>query len=311
MVPVVASLAGVVMLTITTIDALRRELDGHRRARRTIGLVPTMGALHDGHASLIRAAAARSDVVVTTIFVNPLQFAPTDDLDAYPRDLDGDTALAGSAGTSILFTPSVAEMYPFGPRHVLTNVSVAGITDVLDGLARPGHFDGVATVVAKLFAIAGPYAAFFGEKDWQQLAVVRRMAVDLSFPVEIVGCPTVRELGGLAMSSRNAYLSADDRAAAGVVWRALQAGVAVVEGTAGERAVRVATVRAAMLAVLEASAVVRSIDYVACVDPVTLTEPVVVDSEVRLLIAARVGREGATARLIDNCAASPRRGSPA
>ena len=299
------------MLTITTIDPLRRELDGHRREGRTIGLVPTMGALHEGHASLIRAAAAHRDVVVTTIFVNPLQFAPTDDLDAYPRDLGGDTALAGSAGASILFTPSVAEMYPFGPRHVLTNVSVAGITDVLDGHARPGHFDGVATVVAKLFAIAGPCMAFFGEKDWQQLAVVRRMAVDLSFPVDIVGCPTVREPGGLAMSSRNAYLSADDRAAAVVVWQALQAGIAVVEGAAGEGVVRAAAVRAAMLAVLEASAVVLSVDYVACVDPVTLTEAVVVDSEVRLLIAARVGRPGATARLIDNCTASPRRGSPA
>ena len=301
------------MLTITTIDALRRELDGHRRARRSIALVPTMGALHEGHASLIRAAAAHRDVVVTTIFVNPLQFAPTDDLDAYPRDLDGDTALAGSAGTSILFTPRVAEMYPFGPRHVLTNVSVAGITDVLDGLARPGHFDGVATVVAKLFAIAGPCMAFFGEKDWQQLAVVRRMAVDLSFPVEIVGCPTVREPGGLAMSSRNAYLSADDRAAAVVVWQALQAGVAVVEGSAvaGSQAVAPGEVCAAMLAVLEASAVVLSVDYVACVDPVTLVEPSLVESNVRLLIAARVGREGATARLIDNCAASPRRGSPA
>ncbi len=294
-----------VLVTVTSIVALRDLLDGHRRSGRTVGLVPTMGALHDGHGSLVRAAAGQCDVVVTTIFVNPLQFAPTDDLDAYPRDLDGDTALAAAAGASILFAPTVAEMYPFGPRNVLTNVSVVAITDVLDGLARPGHFDGVATVVAKLFAIAGPCTGFFGEKDWQQLAVVRRMAADLSLPVDIVGCPTVREPDGLAMSSRNRYLSPADRAEAIVVWRALQAGVAVVE--AGEPGQLTADqVSAAMLAVLEASPVVRSVDYAACVDPLTLATPTSVTSNVRLLIAARVGRGESTARLIDNCAASPR-----
>ncbi len=299
-----------------------------------------MGALHEGHVSLIRAAVSQCDVVVTTIFVNPLQFAPADDLDAYPRDPGGDAALAAEARSSILFTPSVAEMYPFGPRGVLTNVSVAGITDVLDGLARPGHFDGVATVVAKLFAIAGPCTAFFGEKDWQQLAVVRRMAVDLSFAVEIVGCPTVREAHGLAMSSRNRYLSPADRDEASVVWRALQAGRRVVESNEtalagpnqaglepnledfpsgnekrarlGSDAARLGSdgvsstdVSAAMLAVLNASPVVQSIDYAACVDPHTLQTSSLVHSPVRLLIAARVGRNGAVARLIDNCAAAP------
>lgn len=281
------------------IAALRSLLDGHRRAGRTIGLVPTMGALHHGHASLIRSAAVHTDVVVTTIFVNPLQFAPTEDLAAYPRDLDGDRAIAEASGASVLFTPTVSEMYPFGAERVLTTVSVAEITGVLDGVVRPGHFDGVATVVAKLFAIAGTCTAFFGEKDWQQLAVVRRMAADLSLPVDIVGCPTVREADGLAMSSRNRYLTADDRPAATVVWNALQAGVSVVR--AGERSP--VAVGAAMRAVLDASPVVRSVDYTACVDPLTLATPLSITGEVRLLVAAHVGRVGASARLIDNCAA--------
>ncbi len=293
------------METAHRIGELRLRLDSMRRAGQTVGLVPTMGALHEGHGSLIRAAASRCDVVVTTIFVNPLQFAASDDLDAYPRDLQGDCLLADAAGAHMVFAPSVAEMYPLGRHGVLTNVSVAGITDVLDGAARPGHFDGVATVVAKLFAIAGPCVAFFGEKDWQQLAVVRRMAFDLSLPVEIVGSPTVRDADGLALSSRNRYLSPADRASASVVWRALQAGAALVASSvAGE--VAPGDVSAAMLEVLNASPVVASVDYTACVDPLTLKAPSTVDGEVRLLIAARVGRGEATARLIDNCSASPR-----
>ncbi len=267
-----------------------------------------MGALHEGHGSLIRAAASHCEVTVTTIFVNPLQFAPTDDLDAYPRDLDGDCALAASAGASIIFAPSVEEMYPFGRHGVLTNVSVADITDVLDGAARPGHFDGVATVVAKLFAIAGRCTAFFGEKDWQQLAVVRRMALDLSFPVDIVGCPTVREPDGLAMSSRNRYLHPDDRSGADVVWRSLQAGLALVSSSPAGT-LRAADVSSTMRAVLDASPVVASVDYAACVDPATLATPSFVVDEVRLLVAARVGRPGSMARLIDNCAAVPLNGS--
>ncbi len=243
--------------------------------------------------------SVESDVVVTTIFVNPLQFAPTEDLAAYPRDLDRDRELALAAGASVLFVPAVSEMYPFGADRVLTTVSVAEITSVLDGVVRPGHFDGVATVVAKLFAIAGTCSAFFGEKDWQQLAVVRRMATDLSLPVEVVGCPTVREPDGLAMSSRNHYLSADDRPHASVVWRSLQAGAKAIAD--GERSPK--AVSGHMRAVLDASAVVRSVDYTACVDPLTLATPASIDGEVRLLIAAHVGRAGASARLIDNCAA--------
>jgi pantoate--beta-alanine ligase len=278
-----------------TIAALRASLDPSRAPGARVGLVPTMGALHDGHASLIRAAAAENDVVVTTVFVNPLQFAPTDDLAAYPRDLERDAQIAQAAGATLLFTPAVAEMYPFGADRVLTTVSVREITGVLDGLHRPGHFDGVATVVAKLFAIAGPCRAYFGEKDFQQLAVVRRMVADLSFPVEVIGCPIVREPHGLAMSSRNAYLSADQRRCAGVLYRSLVAGrEAVLDG---ER--DAAAVRTRMAAVLreEPAAVV---DYAAVVDGATLQDLDVVAGEVRLLVAARVG----PARLIDNLGVS-------
>jgi pantoate--beta-alanine ligase len=263
-----------------------------------------MGALHDGHASLIQRAKNENLQVVTTIFVNPLQFGANEDLAKYPRDLDGDAALAEAAGATMLFAPTVEEMYPFGPTNVLTSVSVGTLTNVLDGLARPGHFDGVATVVAKLFAIAGPCNAYFGEKDYQQLAVIRRMAIDLSFPVNVIGCPTVREPNGLAMSSRNRYLTANERERASIIHRALQAGAdAVSEGKSG------GAVEATMRDLLKSEPVVTSVDYVACVDALTLAA---VDNEaisqstsqstnVRLLIACRVG----AARLIDNCAAFP------
>ena len=197
--------------TIATIAELRSHLDAARAAGRRVGFVPTMGYLHDGHASLMRAARAECDVVVTSIFVNPLQFGPSEDLDAYPRDLTGDTALAEANGVDVVFAPSTAEMYP---EAILTTVSVREVSATLEGRTRPTHFDGVATVVAKLFSIVGPCSAYFGEKDFQQLAVVRRLVADLSIPVEVVGCPTVREPDGLAMSSRNAYLTPEERAAA-------------------------------------------------------------------------------------------------
>ena len=188
------------MQTVTTIAELRRHLDASRAVGRTVGLVPTMGYLHAGHESLMVRASAECDDVVATIFVNPLQFAPDEDLDAYPRDLEGDTALATRAGVDWLFVPSVEEMYP---RPVATTVSVAGVSAAMEGASRPTHFDGVATVVAKLFNIVGPCHAYFGEKDFQQLAVIRRMVSDLSAPVVVVGCPTLREDDGLAKSSRN------------------------------------------------------------------------------------------------------------
>jgi pantoate--beta-alanine ligase len=251
-----------------------------------------MGYLHDGHRSLIDAAARDCDVVAVSIFVNPLQFAPTEDLASYPRDLDRDLQLCADAGASWVFAPPVAEMYPV---PVATTVHVAGTSEGLEGAHRPTHFDGVSTVVAKLFAIVGICRAYFGEKDWQQLAVVRRMAGDLSFPVEVVGCPTVREPDGLALSSRNVYLTTEERRAAPALHAALQAGAAAV--AAGERSA--AAVRAAMHAVLD-PVPEAEVDYLEVVDAGTLAPVDPLDGELRLLGAARFGQ----ARLIDNVGAT-------
>jgi len=279
--------------TIDTIAALRAELDAARADGRTVGFVPTMGYLHAGHGALMAAARARHDLFVTSIFVNPLQFAPTEDLAAYPRDLDRDRALAAHHGVDLLFTPTVDEMYPGGP--VLTTVSVAEVSAPLEGRTRPTHLAGVATVVAKLFSIVGPCHAYFGEKDWQQLAVIRRMALDLSIPVEVVGCPTVREPDGLALSSRNAYLTPEERAAAPVVHAALLAGRLAVD--AGER--DPARVRA-MLVELIGAEPLAELDYAEIVDAATLQPVDPLAGELRLLAAVRFGR----ARLIDNIGAS-------
>ncbi|HUQ40630.1 MAG TPA: pantoate--beta-alanine ligase [Acidimicrobiales bacterium] len=279
------------MLTqIDTVDGFRKALDAERLAGRTVGLVPTMGALHAGHAALMERAAAECDVAAVTIFVNPLQFAPTEDLAAYPRDLDGDRRAAAGAGAQLLFTPSETEMYP-GGRDAVTTVSVPGLGTHLEGRTRPTHFDGVATVVAKLFAIAGPCRAYFGEKDFQQLAVIRRLVSDLSIPVEVIACPTVRDDDGLALSSRNAYLTAAERAVAPVLHRALRAGIAAIE--AGER--DAAAVRTVMSAIVGAEPL-ATLDYAEVVDAHDLTVPARLAGELRLLIAARLGR----ARLIDN-----------
>lgn len=286
-------------VTIPTIAELRFTLDTHRAAGRSVGFVPTMGYLHAGHASLMDAARASTDVVVTSIFVNPLQFAPTEDLAAYPRDLERDTALAEEHGVDLLFVPTVDEMYPGGA--VRTNVHVAEVSEPLDGASRPGHFDGVATVVAKLFAIVGPCRAFFGEKDFQQLGVVRRMVLDLSFPVDVVGCPTVREADGLAMSSRNAYLTPEERAAAPVVHAALQAGRAAID--AGERDPAKVS---ALMADLVTAEPLAQLDYAEVVDAATLQVPERLAGSLRLLAAARFGK----ARLIDNLAAEAPLASP-
>jgi pantoate--beta-alanine ligase len=272
-----------------------RALDAERAVGRRVGLVPTMGALHAGHRALVERAAAECDVVAVTVFVNPLQFDDPSDLDAYPRDLDGDVALAAAAGASVVFAPPVTEMYPGHPAPMDSTVHVAGVSEGLEGASRPGHFDGVATVVAKLFSLAGPCRAYFGAKDFQQLAVVRRMVADLSIPVQVVACPTVREPDGLAMSSRNRRLSPAERRAAGALHRALRAGRSCVER--GER--DPARVRAAMVAVLVAEPLV-TLDYAVVVDPGTLRCPPVVEGDVRLLVAARVG----DVRLIDNDGAS-------
>ncbi|HOT80857.1 MAG TPA: pantoate--beta-alanine ligase [Microthrixaceae bacterium] len=276
------------MQTVTTIAELRRHLDAARAVGRTVGLVPTMGYLHAGHESLMVRASAECDDVVATIFVNPLQFAPDEDLDAYPRDLEGDTALATRAGVDWLFVPSVEEMYP---RPVATTVSVAGVSAAMEGASRPTHFDGVATVVTKLFNIVGPCHAYFGEKDFQQLAVIRRMVSDLSVPVVVVGCPTLREDDGLAKSSRNVYLSADERVAAPVLHRALRLGAEMI--AAGETDADV--VRAAMAAEI-ATQSYGALDYVEVADADTLELQQVCGPNSRLVGAVRFGR----ARLIDN-----------
>ncbi len=272
------------MELVETIEGFRKVLDGERASGRVVGLVPTMGALHAGHASLLRRAAAQCDVVAATIFLNPLQFAAGEDLARYPQNLERDRKVATEAGVDYLFAPSVEEMYPDEP---LTRVSVGGPGDDLEGASRPGHLAGVATVVAKLFAIAGPCRAYFGEKDHQQLEVVRRMVTDLSFPVEVVPCPTVREADGLAVSSRNAYLSAEERRAAAVLHQALVAGRERLER--GER--DLAAVGRTMRQVIEAEPLAH-VDY---------AEARASQEGWRLLVAARFG----TTRLIDNLGVAP------
>jgi pantoate--beta-alanine ligase len=238
----------------------------------------------------MRAADAAHDVVVASIFVNPLQFAPTEDLAAYPRDLLGDADVAERAGVDIVFAPSVHEMYPRGA--VLTTVSVGEISRRWEGASRPTHFAGVATVVAKLFSIVGPCHAYFGEKDYQQLAIIRRMVEDLSMPITVVGCPIVREPDGLAMSSRNVYLDSDTRPAATVLRRALDAGLAMID-----RGVRDPERVMAAMRDTVSSEPRAELDYVAAVDASTLEIPDALQGPTRLLIAARVGAP----RLIDNC----------
>ena len=265
-------------------DWLRRD-----RARGVrVGLVPTMGALHAGHRSLIERARRDDGVVVVSVFVNPLQFGPGEDFERYPRTLDRDVEACAAAGADVVFAPSAAEMFP---APAATAVSVAGLCEPLEGAARPGHMEGVATVVAKLFGIVGECSAYFGEKDFQQLAVIRRMVADLSIDVRVVGCPTVRDPDGLALSSRNAYLSPAERAQAPALHRALKAGAALV--AAGET--DPAAVEAAMASVI-AACPLAEIDYAAAVDPNTLAADGPLSGEVRLVLAARFGR----ARLIDN-----------
>jgi pantoate--beta-alanine ligase len=281
---------------IETAAACRARLDAARATGSTVGLVPTMGALHAGHASLVARARSECDVVVVSIFVNPLQFGDPEDIARYPRTLEHDLAMCADAGVDVVFVPSVSEMYPSWPDPPSTMVSVSGVSDGWEGASRPGHFDGVATVVSKLFSVAGPCRAYFGLKDFQQLAVVRAMAADLCLPVEVVGCPIVREPDGLALSSRNVRLSVAEREAALALSRALAAGRAAVG--AGERAA--AAVTRAMCAVAGAEPHVE-LDYAVVVDAATLEEVALIEdpAAVRLLIAGVVG----PVRLIDNSAA--------
>ena len=273
-------------------NALVAAMAEWRRAGETIALVPTMGALHAGHLALVAEARLRAGRVVATIFVNPLQFGANEDLDAYPRQEAADVALLETGGCDLLWLPTAAELYPPG---FATMVCVSGVSERWDGAARPGHFDGVATVVARLFTAVRPDLAIFGEKDFQQLAVIRRMTTDLGLGVEVMGAATVRDGDGLALSSRNAYLSEDERRRAVALPRALEAARAAVLG--GEPV-------AAALAAAEqrlAAAGFGTIDYVALVDAATLEPLDVPAGEMRLIAAARIG----TTRLIDNIRVVP------
>jgi pantoate--beta-alanine ligase len=268
---------------------LREHLRPSRLAGRRIGFVPTMGALHDGHLSLVRAAVAECDVVVASIFVNPLQFGPGEDLEAYPRDLGRDLALLDPAGVGVVFHPDPAA---FTPPGGLTDVVVRGLTEPLEGASRPTHFRGVTTIVAKLLHVVDPDRAYFGEKDFQQLAVIRRMVTDLDFRTRIVGCPVVREPDGLALSSRNAYLSPREREQALALSAALHE---VAGGWAGAHPGDAGWARDRLRTILAAAPGVR-LDYAEVVDPATL-EPLegVVEGPAQALVAAHVG----TTRLID------------
>ena len=276
------------MRIVERIAEVREFVREQRQAGRSVGLVPTMGYLHEGHLRLMREARATCGAVVASIFVNPLQFGPQEDYGRYPRDLQRDAALAAGAGVDVLFVPSLGEMYP---RPTLAFVGVEKLTEGLCGGSRPGHFRGVATVVSKLFNIVQPDYAFFGQKDAQQAAVIRRMAEDLDFPVTVVTVPIVREPDGLAMSSRNAYLSPAEREAALVLYRSLRLAGELVAG--GER--RAAAVAGEMRKLIEAEPLAR-IDYVSIVQADTLEPLETVAGRALVALAVYVGKT----RLIDN-----------
>jgi len=276
------------MQIIRTVAELRTWSRASGQAGKSVGLAPTMGALHEGHLSLVRAAKASCGAVAASIFVNPTQFGPNEDFAKYPRTFEADCKLLEAEGVDVVFAPTPEEMYPAG---AVTFVEVAGLSDRLDGASRPGHFRGVATVVAKLFVAAEPDRAFFGQKDAAQVAVLRRMTADLGLPVELVVCPIVREPDGLAMSSRNRYLSPEERRQALVLSRALQAAQRAAK--AGERKTT-ALIEAAWQVFLTEPSV--RIDYIAAVDWATLEPVEEASSEMLFAVAAYVGKT----RLIDN-----------
>lgn len=280
------------MQIVRNIYDLREAVAKLRISGATVALVPTMGALHRGHIALVDAARAKGAQVVVSIFVNPTQFAPGEDLDAYPRREAADVAMLEAAGAALLWAPDVATMYPSG---FATSVSVDGVSRRWDGAARPGHFAGVATVVTKLFQQVKPDVAVFGEKDFQQLAVIRRFVADLDIDIEIVGVPTQRDDDGLALSSRNAYLGPEERVTARTLPRALgEAAAAIARGGDVAAALAAATARLA-------EAGFGPIDYVALVDAASLEPIDRLDGPARLIAAARLGRT----RLIDNLAVAP------
>ena len=277
------------METVTTIAAVRERVRAWRRAGHRVAFVPTMGNLHPGHVSLIEAARAHGQRFVASIFVNPMQFGPNEDFAHYPRTPHEDEHMLAAAGCNLMFMPEVAEIYPNGSERA-TRVEVPGLSRVLEGEFRPGHMEGVSTVVAKLFHIVDPDVAVFGEKDFQQLAVIRRMVAELCMPVEIVGAPTLRDGDGLAMSSRNQYLTAAERALAPRIYAALQAAAARLR--AGDR--ELASIERAGFEALEAAGFRP--DYFAVRQATDLATPAATARELVVLVAARLGR----ARLIDN-----------
>ncbi|MCA1404493.1 pantoate--beta-alanine ligase [Ensifer sp. IC3342] len=283
------------MKTITTIAELRAALAEHRRAGKSIGLVPTMGYLHVGHMELVRRARSENGLVVASIFVNPLQFGPNEDLAKYPRDLARDQAMLAEGGVDFLFAPGVSDMYP---RPMETVVDLPKLGSELEGSVRPGHFAGVATVVTKLFNIVQPDRAYFGEKDFQQLQIIRRMVEDLAQPVSVIGVPTVREADGLACSSRNVYLTADERRAAAIIPQALGEAERLIAGGLTDPA----SVEKGVIDFLSTEPLARS-EVVALRDPETL-EPIeeIGEKPVLLLLFVRFG----TTKLLDNRVIAPK-----
>ncbi len=280
------------MITLRDLPALRDAVRGWRHAGEVVGVVPTMGALHEGHLSLVAQARAGCDRVIATIFVNPRQFNNPEDLAKYPRTEDRDATMLSEAGVDVLFAPPPEVVYPQG---FSTLVSVAGLSAELEGAFRPGHFDGMATVVTKLLLMTGADRAFFGEKDWQQLQIVRRLAADLNIPVAIAGCPTLREPDGLAMSSRNMRLSPEDRAKAPALYRAMIRAAAAIRG--GQKIY--SALKAAEAEVLDAG--YSGVDYIALHAAESLQPLHRLDRPARLLAAAWIGG----VRLIDNIGVEP------
>ncbi len=278
------------MIQVSTIAELRALLKEMRQGNKSVGFVPTMGYLHEGHMSLVAKAKEKTDIVVMSIFVNPLQFGPNEDFERYPRDIERDSQMAREAGVDLLFTPGVEDMYP---KPMLTKVSVAQVSESLCGKSRPGHFDGVATVVTKLFQIVQPDYAFFGQKDAQQVAVIEQMVYDLAIPVTIVPCPIVREADGLAKSSRNVYLNPSEREQATVLYQSLQTAKQLIEE--GERSA--AAVREGVVKVIS-TAPLAGIDYVEVLKyPELVFEPKLEAGQSYLIaLAVKFGNT----RLIDN-----------
>jgi pantoate--beta-alanine ligase len=277
------------MLTAATIAEVRARVRQWRADGLRVSFVPTMGNLHAGHMSLLAAARYRAERVVASVFVNPLQFGPSEDYGNYPRTPAEDERLLNEARCDLLFAPAVAQIYPQGGDQ-LTRVQVRGLSDILDGQFRPGHFEAVATVVAKLFIIVAPDVAVFGEKDFQQLLVVRRMTADLALPIEIIGAPTVRASDGVAVSSRNRFLSAEERARATAIYRTLRQAVHAIDSGERDLAVLERTGSAAL------TAAGMQVDYFAIRNAADLSEPTATSSDLVVLTAARLGRS----RLIDN-----------